>query len=365
MGIYLVTTRGLSAFSYGAIYLVSNGLQSIAHGYAGELSDRIGIRSLMVWSLALRSAVVASLGALVLIEAPIAVIAVVIVVSAVLRGGFEPVAYAAVADVVPTGQRVAAFGLQRMGTNLGWAIGPALGGLLADTVPYGFVFFCAAPTLLIAAAAVARLREPTRSESARVNVSLREAFAEAMSRSDVMLFLVCTLLFQLVHTQLFSIFPIYASSDLELSKRAIGLLYAVNGLGVLLLQVPAVAVISRLGNHRALIVGAILYVAAFLGFGAAVGLASAAAAVLVATIGEVIIAPAQQATTAEMSNPSRLGRAFGLLGIMQMVGVALGPVSGGAAYDHLSHHGLMLWSAVAGLASSVVIGYVALARVRR
>ena len=44
-----------------------------------------------------------------------------------------------------------AFGLQRMGTNLGWAMGPALGGLLSWVVPYGAVFFLAAAGMLIAA----------------------------------------------------------------------------------------------------------------------------------------------------------------------------------------------------------------------
>ena len=60
-------------------------------------------------------------------------------------------AYALVADVVTPEQRISAFGMQRMGTNLGWAIGPALGGVLTLVMPYGAVFFIAAVGILLAA----------------------------------------------------------------------------------------------------------------------------------------------------------------------------------------------------------------------
>jgi MFS family permease len=78
---------------------------------------------------------VALLGGQILVDAPLATIAVTFVISSSLRGCFEPVAYALCADLARPDQRTAAFGLQRMGTNLGWAMGPALGGLLAGSCP--------------------------------------------------------------------------------------------------------------------------------------------------------------------------------------------------------------------------------------
>src|SRR5690349_2826253 len=44
MGIYLVTERGVSGFTVGAIYCVANVCQALANTYAGTLSDRIGRR---------------------------------------------------------------------------------------------------------------------------------------------------------------------------------------------------------------------------------------------------------------------------------------------------------------------------------
>jgi predicted MFS family arabinose efflux permease len=310
--------------------------------------------------------VLGALGALVLLEAPVPLIAVAIAVSLALRGAFEPVAYAVVADVAPKHQRVAAFGLQRMGTNLGWAIGPAVGGLLWMVVPYGIVFFAAAPILFACAIVVARLAEPPRTADANaVKVSLRDAFATAMSRSDVALVLACALVFSIAHGQLFSTLPIYATAELSLRKSDIGLVYMVNGLAVLVFQVPAVGVIGRLSAQRALIGGSLLYAISFVIIGMATGPLSLASAVLVLTLGEVVMAPAQQALIVEQSDPARLGRAFGLLGILQMAGIALAPIVGGIAYDQTGHDGPALWFTLAGLPVLVLLGYMQLPRLLR
>lgn len=360
MGLYLVTERGVSGLHYGLIYFTANICQAATSTYAGQLSDRIGRRRLMVSTLVGRALVIASLGALVLAHAPVALLAAVIIVSASLRGGFEPIASAVVADVAAPADRVAAFGLQRMGINLGWAVGPALGGFLASIIDYGEVFFCAVIPLFISALVTARLEEPppaAQSPGADARISLRAALADAASRGELMLLLVCALVFSTVHIQLFATMSLYAKSELGLVERQIGLLYTINGVLVILLQVPAVAIIRRLTADRALVTGCVIYSAAFLLIGAAGGAHLLAIAVVVATSGEVILTPAQESTVADLSDPTRLGRAFGLYGTMQMVGVALAPLLGGIIYDHLRHAPLAMWGTLAALSFLLALAY--------
>ena len=372
MGVYLVTERGMSGAACGLLYFVANLGQALANSYTGHLSDRVGRRRLMVAALASRAAVIALLGALVLIHASIPVLAVVLVVSSSLRGGFEPVASAVVADVAPPERRVAAFGLQRMGVNLGWVIGPSLGGLLAAHIEYGSVFFCAVPPILLSAVAIARLAEPrTHSVAARaasaslMPTSATLADSSRRPRGELNLVLGGALLFSVIHVQLFSTFSVYAASEVGLTSREIGLLYGVNGLAVLLFQLPAVALIERFSHERALVIGPVLYVLAFLGMGAAGGAWTLGAAVMLMTIGEVVVTPAQQATVAELGDPSRLGRAFGVFGTMQMLGVAIAPVLGGLAFDHLRHRPLLMWACLAALPALLTAGYVRFAWLRR
>lgn len=362
MGLYLVTERGVSGLHYGLIYFTANICQALTSTWAGQLSDRIGRRRLMVSTLVGRALVIAALGALVLVHAPVPLLAVVIVVSATLRGGFEPIASAVVADVAAPADRVAAFGLQRMGINVGWAVGPALGGLLASVIDYGLVFFCAVIPLFISAIVMARLEEPPRSAAAAAapaadRISLRAALADASSRGELMLLLLCALVFSTVHIQLFATLGLYAKGELGIDEAHIGLLYTINGVLVIALQVPAIALIRRLSPDRALVTGCLIYSTAFLWIGAADGPGLLRLAVVTATIGEVILTPAQESTVADLSDPARLGRAFGLYGTMQMIGVAFAPLLGGLIYDHLRHRPMAMWGTLAGLAFLLALGY--------
>ncbi len=365
LGIYVVEERGYPAWLYGVCALAANLGQSVAQAWAGELSDRIGRRPLITSSLIARAGVIAILGVQVLLDAPLWTLAINFVASSALRGCFEPVAYALVSDVCRPEQRIAAFGLQRMGTNLGWAMGPALGGLLTFFMPYGVVFFFAALGLLAAAWTTTRVPESRAPSSDGGGVRLAVALRDAVAQPAVVALLVASFLFALVHTQLFSTFSIYLAEQLHLSKLEIGLLYMINGVGVLLVQVPAIALIHRLGIHRALIIAAILFAAGFLLVGVADAFAVIALAIGVITLAEVLFAPAHQTAAAETGDPARRGRTFGVVGFCQMLGVALGPLLGGTLFDQIGGHHLALWGVFSAMAVGLAVTLAIFAALRR
>ncbi|HVK76903.1 MAG TPA: MFS transporter [Kofleriaceae bacterium] len=367
LGIYVVDDRGYSAALFGALALGANLAQSATSAWAGELSDRIGRRKIITGSLTIRAAVIALLGLQILLHAPLWSLALNFMASSALRGCFEPVAYALVADIARPDQRVAAFGLQRMGTNLGWAVGPALGGVLAQVLPYGAVFFFAAAGLVAAASTTRTVHDPRRPEAhvALARVRLRDAFAEALRQPPMVALLVGSFLFSLAHTQMFSVFAIFMADELHLSKRAIGLLYAINGGLVLLIQWPALGIIRRVGTSTALVAASLVFAAGFALVGAAAGFASAALAIVAITVGEVLFAPAHQTAAAESGDAARLGKSFGLVGFTQMLGVAFGPLLGGALFDAIGHHHLWMWGVVAGLCVALAATFSAYARLTR
>jgi MFS family permease len=396
MGVYMVTDRKVSAVTWGVIAAIANVFQSLAQGHAGELSDRIGRRGLITGSLLVRAFVVALLGLLVLGHQSVPLLAAAIIASAMLRGCFEPVAYALVADVVSPADRIPAFGLQRMGTNLGWALGPALGGLLATVMPYGAVFFIAGGVLLLAAMTTARVAETrppppapprARARVARISsissidsgdsldglalpepvdsrVSLAAAPAMRLRRWQLATLLVGTFFAAVVHTQLFSTTAIYLATELAMAKGEIGRLYTINGVAVLLLQVPAIAWIRRAGVHAALLTAPLIYLVGFLVMGAASGFWLAATAICCLTAGEVIFAPAHQTAIAETGDPRRMGRAFGLVGTTQVLGVAAAPLIGGLLFDQIGHHHAAMWGALGGFAVAFWISFAIFTRFR-
>lgn len=354
LGIYVVETRDYPAWLYGAIALVANLGQSLSSAWAGNLSDRIGRRPLITTALFVRSGVIALMGTQILLDAPLWSLALNMLVSSMLRGCFEPVAYALVADVVTEDQRISAFGLQRMGTNLGWAIGPALGGVLTLAVPYGVVFYVAAAGMIAAGAMTLGIADPVARSArpAAARGALRAALREAARDPLLRLLLAGTFLSALLQTQMFSTFGIYMTDELGLSKADVGLLYTLNGGVVLVLQVPALELLRRIGIGRALPWASLIDTIGFALIGAGSGFAGGALAMITLTCGEVLFNPAHQTAVAESADPARRGRAYGIVAFVQMVGIAAAPLLGGSLLDTIGDRHAAMWLAIASIGAA-------------
>ncbi len=360
MAMYLVEQRGVSGAAYGAIYLVAGLAAAVGNAASGEASDRIGRRRVMIAALVGRTLNMCLLGTAVILAAPVTVMAALIVLNAVLRAMFEPAASASVTELAGPELRTAAYGLQRIGVNLGWALGPALGGTLAAAHSYGMMFFVAAGVMLAAALGVTRV-EDRRSHAGGPAQQERPTLASAlrMFRENRPFFAYLFLVFcgSTLTVQQFATFSVYAKTDLHLSIAHIGYLYAVNGLLVVVLQIPAVRFIDRGGPARPLLLGPVLYVLAFLGIGMGATFGQLVGAMVVLTAGEVVFAPALTDMAARLGDPQHLGRAFGLFGLMQQLGLSVGPLVGGTLFDAFRGRPMALWGAIAGGMAAVGAGY--------
>ena len=348
------------------IALAANLGQSMSNAWAGNLSDRIGRRPLITTSLFLRSGVIALLGAQITLDAPLWTLGANIVVSSTLRGCFEPVAYALVADVVRDDQRVAAFGIQRMGTNLGWAIGPALGGVLTRVIPYGAIFYLAAAGLIVAGFVTLGVVDPVRriAHVASPGDDLRSALRDGLADRVLRMLLLGTFLCALLETQMFSTFAIYMTEQLRLTQADVGLLYTFNGVGVLILQVPALGLLRRFGIRTMLPWSSLFDACGFALIGLGSGFAGGTLAILVLTCAEVLFDPAQQTAIAEVADPAHRGRAYGVVGFASMIGIAFAPLLGGVLLDTIGAHHVAMWLTIATIGGGQTLCYVAFVRRR-
>ena len=367
LGIYVVDTRGYPAWVYGVIALGANLGQSLSSAWAGNLSDRIGRRPLITTALFVRSLFIALLGTQIVLDAPLWSLAANMLITSALRGCFEPVAYALVADVVDDDQRVSAFGLQRMGTNLGWAVGPALGGLMTLVMPYGYVFYFAALGMVLAGVVTLGVVDPIARSSRPPagDDDFGAVLREAMGERSLRLLLAGTFFAALMSTQMFATLAIYLTDELALTKADVGLLYMLNGAGVLLLQIPALALVHRLGIARTLPWASLASALAFGMIGAASGFVGAALAMLAITSAEVVLNPAHQTAIAEVADPRRRGRAYGIVAFVQMVGIAMAPLFGGVLFDTIGHHHGAMWTAIGAVGVLQTLCFWAFVRSRR
>ncbi|MBI5203147.1 MAG: MFS transporter, partial [Elusimicrobia bacterium] len=153
--IYLHRERGLPMGVVGAL-LGFNGLcGSVAQGLAGELSDLLGRRKVMLISLVLRSVTVALLAQAISASWSLWPLAAALCVTSFVGNFFDPAARGWVADRMGPGERQRGYGLLRIAVNLGWAVGPAVGGILAGTAFAPMLFATAG--ICLATAALVRL----------------------------------------------------------------------------------------------------------------------------------------------------------------------------------------------------------------
>jgi MFS family permease len=368
---YRLTTQGNALSLVGAIYTAAGLAGAAAQLLGGELADRVGRRRVMVWALALRVLVMLALGVSMLAKASLVPIGALVVVNAVLRSAFDPASQAQAAMHAGPRGRTAAFGLQRIGVNLGWALGPALGGLFAAR-SYGLMFFVAAGItgLAVAAAAAvpdapARLLPVDGREAAPISARFRVAdLLDTPHPRAFAAFLGVTLVMSIVTTQLFSTMPVFAMTRLHVSEARFGLLFTVNGVLVVLLQGPFVRLIDRLGIRRALVAGPVAYAAGYFSFAFAHGLSHLALSVAMVTAGELLTEPAEMVAAVALGAADRPGRAMGVFGMISALGNSLGPGVGGLVYDHTPGRPRLLWGAVALLSLFGAAGYAGLGRMR-
>jgi predicted MFS family arabinose efflux permease len=335
--LYLTKSMGFSA-GKAAFVLLVYGLGAIVVGpLAGLLSDRVGPARLMRASLFLS-------GAMLLAYPYARSYAAVLVVTAALAAvteSFRPASMALIGGTVPPAQRKAAFALYRLAINLGMSVGPALGGFLA-AVSFRYLFIADGATSLAAGVVLAA--------SGLAAASPRRAPGEAPAPfswprahldARFLFFLAALSPVMFVFFQHISAMSLWIVRDHHLSESTFGLLFSINTLLIVLIEVPLNAVTAHWPHRRTLVLGALLSGAGFGAMAFASGVWTFAATVVVWTFGEMFTFPTAAAYVAEVSPPERRGEYSGLFAMSSSLSFAVGPWAGTLVLDRFG--GKVLW----------------------
>jgi MFS family permease len=355
LGVTLHQERGVPAHTVGLIWTVAGLSGAAMQWVAGEITDRIGRRRVLLGAMVLRTLNLAGLGYEILHQGPVSVIAALIVLNAVLRAFFDPVASAMVADLTTDESRIAAFSLQRIGVNIGWAAGTGSLALAAVFhIAFGRLFYVSAVVTLLATVAAATISE-TGTHHRREARPMRLAdLTHYRHDHRFMVFLLGTFFFFLLQAQLYATLSLYAANHLHLGLVVISHFYILNGLMVVLLQIPAFHFIRRTGTRRVLVIGACAYALSYALCGAATREVHLLMCVGAITIAEIISAPAQHAAATGMAPPQRMGAYAGMFGLAQSLGQSFGPLVGTTLLDALPDRLTWPLLALCGVAAALL-----------
>jgi MFS family permease len=114
----------------GIILLAAGLCSAISQALGGALSDRFGRRPILLMAASVSIFLYSGLAVLIGISAPVWAITIVYIAGRSILTITRPVISAMVADFTSKERLTEAYGVLRIGANIGWAAGPAIGGYL-------------------------------------------------------------------------------------------------------------------------------------------------------------------------------------------------------------------------------------------
>ncbi len=232
-------------FSYSQVgwIMVSFGCGSILGSWlGGKLSDKIGFYKIMIFSLLTSGISFFGLQFVTSYEGLLLAIFLIMVVADM----FRPAMFVSLGAYAKPENRTRALTLVRLAINLGFAAGPALGGLLIMSVGYKGLFWVDGATCIIAILLFWILVK----EKKKSKYTDKEHPGEVLTYSvfkdkPFWIFLAATLVTGILFFQLFTTIPLYHKEQFNLSEFQTGLLLTLNGILVFFLEMPIVSYIEK------------------------------------------------------------------------------------------------------------------------
>ena len=362
--IYLHGSRGFPMSQVGLIFPIMGVGLMIGPAISGFLVDKFGRQKVLYGGTLIRGVVFAIMAGMAWFEASFWALAAALFMSSFTGMFFQNAADAYLSDITTPAERPIAYSRIRVGTNIGWALGPMIGAFLARS-PFSLLFaltglICFGVSYFIRQACPETMRPGRKNEPAQAPAQSTRRILMADRRFIFMG--LCVIALYMLVSQMYSTFSVYATSVAGISKNTLGFIYSINGITIVLAQIPVSRLLARTDLYKSLIMGSSIYVAGYcsIAFGHSGLYFMVAMAVL--TFGEIITQPAIYAVVSVMAPSGMVGRYMGILGLARGLGYSMGPFFGALMFERLSDFPAGLWGGLSGFGIIAMLGFFILMR---
>ncbi|MCT4666020.1 MAG: MFS transporter [Flavobacteriales bacterium] len=255
ISLYLNKSLGFSLAEVGWV-MTFFGIGSVIGSWiGGKLTDKIGPYLVMVLSLissGLMFFVLQSLTSLWDFRIGILVLM-------ILADAFRPAVFVALNQYSKPENKIRSVSLVRLAINLGFSIGPAIGGWIIHQLGYAYLFWLDGITCISAGILMIFLLSPKKSVILD-EIKKMENPLSPWKDSSYLLFLLGLMFMSLVFLQYFSTVPLFYKDIAGISEDQIGLLMAFNGILIFIAEMPLVKYLEnqKFSNVKMLIVGTLM-----------------------------------------------------------------------------------------------------------
>ena len=326
----------------------------------GALTDKFGRKSIMLFGLVFSAVSALSMG---LVNNLTAFYLLAVVVGLLSNVG-GPANQAMIADILPEKQRATGFGIMRVAGNFTWIIGPTIGGLVASH-SYLALFIIDTVFSLITAALVFKFIQETKPETPEGHV--QESFGQTMRGYLLVLknklylaFILVSILMLLVYTQMYSTLSVFMRDYRGIDPQGYGLTLSISAVLVIVAQFWVTRKTKDYSPMLMMAAGTFFYMIGFTMFGFIKPLWLFIVAVLIITVGEMIVVPTGQALVARFAPEDMRGRYMATYGLAWTIPQTIGPTAAGVILDNYNPN--WVWY-LGGIISAIAIfGFILLHR---
>jgi len=361
LAVYLSAVRGVSPVIIGAVYLVAGLLSLGSQLLGGRMTDSMGPKRVMLIGYVFSVVSALVLSYLVGVDADTTLILLTYPVFNLLRGLSGPASSAIVANS-EIGNLRTGLSLLSIAGNLGFAIGPALGGILAQTFNYSSVFLLSAAVPVITSLLTVGYVAGGRLAGYEDGLGRRSASLRWGKDRNLLLFLLLVIGGYVAIG--YEIVPIslYVQKILSFSSEQIGYLFATNGLVIVLLQLPLSSLSFRAKKLAYPLVAASLLAAlSFVLAGLSSTFLEFEGVMVVLTLGEIFMTVPSQKVFTVFSGVRTRGTFQGYVAAASLGGRSLSPLIGLWTFQVFAASPGFSWYAAALFAALLGVGFYAIA----
>ena len=235
LSLYMTADLGFTLKHVGWV-LTAFGMGSVAGAWlGGKLSDKLGFYPIIFWSLTLSGIMLFVVQYIHSFNALFIAVFLTLTVSDMHR----PAVYVAINTYSKPENRTRSVTLIRLAINLGFSLGPAVGGFIITIMGYGGLFWVDGITCIGAALFFIMLLGKKESQK-DYKTTKKKNNVSPYRDLPYLLFILIVVLIGFSFLQYFSTIPLYYRDIHSLSEDKIGLLMAMNGLLIFLMEMPII-----------------------------------------------------------------------------------------------------------------------------
>lgn len=240
---------------------------------------------------------------------------------------YRPAVWVAMDAYSNESNRTRSVTLIRLAINLGFAVGPAVGGLIIAHIGYSELFWIDGATSILAGVLLLYLIVQKQKRKGVIHEIQDTPKLSPYSDTPYLIFIISIAFMGLAFLQFNSTMPIYYNQEVGMTEKQIGLLLALNGGLIFALEMPLVHYLEKIKKPALLITiyGVALFVLSFLVLNIAPVIFFPILSMILLTLGEMISFPFSNTFAMQRAQMGKKGDYMALYTLTFSFGHIFGP----------------------------------------